>query len=60
AEAIREDRSPEVDGQGGLIATAFAYALCESGHLGAPVSLKAVAADEIHAYQAEINKNAGL
>ena len=60
AEAIREDRSPEVDGDGGLIATAFAYALCESGYLGKPVSLSAVAADEINAYQAEINENVGL
>ena len=60
AEAIRDDRSPEVDGQGGLIATAFAYALCESGYLGKPVSLSAVAADEINAYQAEINESVGL
>jgi predicted dehydrogenase len=59
-EAIRDNRAPDVDGQGGLIATAFAYALCESGHLGAPVSLKAVAEDQINAYQAEINENAGL
>ena len=60
AVAIREDRSPEVDGNGGLIATAFAYALCESGYLGKPVSLKAVAANEINAYQAEINESIGL
>lgn len=60
AEAIRDERSPEVDGQGGLIATAFAYALCESGYLSKPVSLSAVAADEINAYQAEINESIGL
>ncbi len=60
AEAIRSDRSPEVDGKGGLIATAFAYALCESSYLGEPVSLQAVAADEINAYQAEINESIGL
>ena len=60
AEAIRNDRSPEVDGKRGLIATAFAYALCESGYLGKPVSLHAVAADEINAYQAEINESVGL
>ena len=60
AEAIRNDRQPEVDGQGGLTATAFAYALCESGHLGRPVALSAVAADEVNAYQADINENAGL
>jgi len=60
AEAICDDRSPEVDGQGGLLATAFAYALCESGYLGKPVSLRAVAADEINAYQAEINDSVGL
>ena len=34
AQAIRDDREPEVDGQGGLKATAFAYALCESGSSG--------------------------
>ena len=60
AEAIRNDRSPEVDGKAGLIATAFAYALCESSHLGEPVSLQAIAADEINAYQAEINESIGL
>ncbi len=60
AEAIRNDRQPEVDGQGGLTATAFAYALCESGYLGRPVALSAVAADEVNAYQADINENAGL
>ncbi len=60
AEAIRDDRQPEVDGQCGLNATAFGYALCESGHLGAAVTLSAVAADEVNAYQAEINEHAGL
>lgn len=60
AEAIRDNRSPEVDGQGGLMTTAFAYALCESGHLGASVSLRGVAEDQINGYQAEINENVGL
>ena len=59
-EAILSDRPPEVDGKRGLMATAFAYALCESGYLGKPVSLHAVAADEINAYQAEINESVGL
>ena len=49
-----------MDGQGGLKATAFAYALCESGQLGKPVKLSAVAADEINDYQSEINDYAGL
>lgn len=60
AEAIRDDRQPEVDGEGGLKATAFAYALCESGYVGAAVALGAVAADEVNAYQADINEYAGL
>ena len=60
AQAIRDDREPEVDGQDGLMATAFAYALCESGQLGKPVKLSAVAADEVNAYQAEINEYAGV
>ncbi len=59
-EAIRDDRSPEVDGNSGLMSTAFVYAICESGHLGKPVSLKDVAADRINAYQKEINDNVGL
>lgn len=55
ADAIKNDRSPEVDGGEGMKAVAFSYALCESGLLRAPVKFEDVAQDRVNAYQDEIN-----
>ena len=60
ADAILNDREPEVSGEAGLRAVALCYAILESGYLGKPVSLSDVAEDRVNAYQREINESVGL
>ena len=60
AEAVLNDREPDVTGQVGLEAVALVYAILESGHLHQPVSFGDVAADRVNGYQQEINEAAGL
>ncbi len=60
AEAILNDRKPDVTGEVGLKAVALVYAILESGHLHQPVYFTDVVADRVNAYQQEINEAVGL
>ena len=60
ANAIVGGSEPEVSGAVGLNAVALVYAILESGHAQAPVSLDDVLEDRVDAYQREINESAGL
>lgn len=60
ANAILNDREPEVTGEVGLKAVALSYAILESGYIGGPVSFPDVVEDRINAYQQEINASVKL
>ena len=60
ADAILNDKEPEVSGEVGLRAVALCYAMLESGYVRKPVSFSDVVEDRINAYQREINENIGL
>ena len=51
AEAIENDRPPEVDGTLGMKALALAFAVLESGQAGRPVTMDEVLSGEVSAYQ---------
>ena len=60
AEAIRNDRPPEVDGMAGLKAVALVYAILESSAAGASVRFEDVASGKVDAYQKEIDEAMGV
>ena len=51
AEAIENDRPPEVDGAFGMNTLALAFAVFESGQAGRPVTMHEVLSGEVSAYQ---------
>lgn len=59
-DAILEGRQPEIEGEAGIDALAFVYAILESGHARRPVNFTDVAGDRINTYQQEINASVGL
>ena len=60
AEAIRGQRTVEVDGRCGLKDVAALYAVFESSRTGGPVALSAVESCQSYAYQAEIDAALGI
>ena len=60
AQAILEDREPEVTGETGMKGLALCYAVLESGYVGKPISFDDVVEDRVNAYQEEINHDAEL
>ena len=60
AEAVRGQRTVEVDGRCGLKDVAALYAVFESWRTGGPVSLSAVESCQSYAYQAEIDAVLGI
>ena len=60
AEAIRGQRTVEVDGRCGLKDVAALYAVFESWRTGGPVALSAVESCQSYAYQAEIDAALGI
>jgi predicted dehydrogenase len=61
ADAIRENRAPEVGPEAGTRAVAVSYALLESGHArGKPVAVADVLSGAVHEYQHEIDQSLGM
>ena len=60
AEAVRGQRTVEVDGRCGLKDVAALYAVFESWRTGGPVALSAVESCQSYAYQAEIDAALGI
>jgi predicted dehydrogenase len=60
AECVMQGKAPEVDAFVGRKALAIAYAALESGVLNRPVTLAEVEAEQVEAYQAEINEHLGI
>ena len=60
AEAVRGQRTVEVDGRCGLKDVAALYAVFESWRTGGPVALSAVESCQSYAYQAEIDTALGI
>ncbi|MCY3787614.1 MAG: Gfo/Idh/MocA family oxidoreductase, partial [Gemmatimonadetes bacterium] len=60
AEAVRGQRTVEVDGRCGLKDVAALYAVFESWRAGGPVALSAVESCQSYAYQAEIDAALGI
>jgi predicted dehydrogenase len=60
ADAIRNGRSPEVDGPAGLRAVALVYAILESAAVGESVRMEDVLSGKIDAYQREIDDAIGV
>ena len=60
AEAVRGQRTVEVDGRCGLKDVAALYAVFESWRTGGPVTLSAVESCQSYAYQAEIDAALGI
>ena len=60
ADAIDQEREPEVTGSIGLDALALSYAILESGHLEEPVLFDDVRLDRISSYQHEMNEILGI
>ena len=60
AEAVRGQRTVEVDGRCGLKDVAALYAVFESWWAGGPVALSAVESCQSYAYQAEIDAALGI
>lgn len=60
AEAIRNQRPPEVDVEQGSRSVAVAYAWLESGLLGRPVTIAEVLGEQIGEYQQSIDQGLGL
>ena len=58
--AIAEDRQPEVDGRGGLLAVAIIWAVAESQKAGRPVGIAEVADGTVDAAQADVDAALGL
>jgi predicted dehydrogenase len=54
ADAITNDRSPEVDGMGGLRALAIAYGFMEAELVGRPVNVSTLLKGEDSPYQNEL------
>jgi predicted dehydrogenase len=54
ADAITNDRAPEVDGMGGLRALAIAYGFMEAEQLGRPVGVESLLKGEDSPYQNEL------
>jgi predicted dehydrogenase len=60
AEAVLNDRPPEVDGIAGLKAVALIYAILESSVAGTSLRVEDVEAGKVDAYQREIDEAIGL
>ena len=60
AEAVRGQRTVEVDGRCGLKDVAALYAIFESWRANGPVALSAVESCQSYAYQAEIDAALGI
>lgn len=60
AEAILNNRPPEVSGDMGTRSVAVSYAILESGRINQPVRVEDVIADRINEYQAGINESLGI
>ena len=60
ANAILNDRQPEVGAEMGARSVAVSYAILESGQLNRSVSVDDVINDRVNEYQAEINESLGI
>ncbi|MBC8231764.1 Gfo/Idh/MocA family oxidoreductase [bacterium] len=58
--AVKNKRSPEVDGETGLLAKANSIAIYESGYCGEVVKIADVLNGKVNAYQREIDEHWGL